>query len=149
MPRPLKTSTHESFRFAVDEWTFHYGMHVNSNYRPGDPVGLCWENQNVVIAGKLRSKTKRRCDRVTLNLCPAAVEPEEWKPEWKGFGRVVGVRNGALTARARLPSLSFQRLLTALAAGKVHGAFMSVDDVVRGRGVITSFSTTNPDEADD
>lgn len=142
----------EYFRFAVETWDLDYGFHVNASYDPqdrDDPLGGCWERHDLVISGPLRSKTRRRCERVTLNLSPGAVEPKDWKQEWKGFGRVVGVRDGALTGYARLPTGSFHSVVTALAAGKVRGLYLGVSGVVRGEGVIYSLFTIDPDDRDE
>lgn len=139
----------EYFRFAVETWDFDYSFRVNVDHGPDDPLGLCWEGHEVIISGPLRSKTRRRCERVTLTLNPEGVKPGDWKPEWRGFGRVVGVRGGALTGYVRLPPSSFQSFMTALAAGKVRGVYVHVDDVVHGAGVITHFFTVDPDADDE
>jgi hypothetical protein len=121
MPRQAtRVTTDESFCFAVDDWDFSYGMHVNTNLRLADRLGPCWENAYVVLRGRLLSKTRRPCRQVSLTLRPGAAVPEDWKPEWKSFGRMIGVRRGTLMAAAHLPSGSFQSLLTALSAGKVR-----------------------------
>ena len=76
---------------------------------------------------------------IRLTLSPTASDPREWKAEWKGFGRINGIRAGALTGAARLPPDSFCIILLGLAAGKLSVASLGVDLHERGTGLITSF----------
>jgi hypothetical protein len=150
MPRrSITANTAEAFTFAVDDWTFGYDMYVNTNPALYDLLGHAGETLQVVISGRLLSKTRRRCRAVILTLRPGAVDPKEWKSEWRSFGRVTGVRRGSLMAYARVPSGSLQSVLTALSAGKVRRASISVDEIVRGAGVVTSFTVRPPDEEDE
>ena len=133
----------------MDDWSFDYGFHVNVNHRADDPQGLCWEGRDIVLSGALRSKTRRKCERVVLTLSPEEIDTTQWTKEMKGFGSIIGVRDGALIGFARLPSASFRSVLTALAAGKVRGLYLCVDDVARGSGIISRLFTIDPDAPDE
>lgn len=139
----------EYFILAVDGWEFEYSFRVNVDFKPDDLLGLCSENREVIVSGTLQSKGPWGCLRATLNIGSDGVEPQNWKPEWSAFGRVKGVKRGALTSYVRLPAPSFQSLMTALAAGKVRGLYVGVEDVAHRAGRITHFFTTDPDEEDE
>jgi hypothetical protein len=139
----------EHFTLAVDGWEFAYSFRVNVDAKPDDPLGPCGERRDVIISGALVSKRSWGCGRATLTLSSDGVEPHAWKPEWSDFGRVKGVRRGVLTGYVQLPAHSLQSFMTALAAGKVRGLYVRVDDVVGRAGRITHFFTIDPDEEDE
>jgi hypothetical protein len=120
----------EHFTLVVDGWEFAYSFRVSVDAKPDDPLGLCGEQRDVVVSGALLSKRSWGCARATLTLSSDGVEPQDWKPEWTAFGRLKGVRRGVLTGYVRLPAPSLQSFMTALAAGKVRGLYVRVDDVV-------------------
>jgi hypothetical protein len=147
--RSKNEGTSEYFILAVESWEFEYSFRVNVDFKPDDPLGLCSESRDVIVSGALRSKGPWGCVRATLSLSSDGIDPQHWKPEWSAFGRVKGVKRGVLTGYVRLPAASFQSFMTALAAGKVRGLYVRVEDVVHRAGRITTFFTTDPDEKDE
>jgi len=150
MPRTSKNEqAWEYFRFAVEAWNLEYSFRVSPDSKPDDPLGICAERCDLIVSGPLRSKTRRRCERVILTVSADGIEPKNWNPKARGFGRVIGVREGALTGWLRIPPASFQAFATALAAGKVRGLYVHLNEVERGAGFITHFFTIDPDEPDE
>lgn len=133
----------EHLKFSIERWTCRYGFMINP--LPDERLpDLCWQTQEIELRGSLRSKRWRRAKRIHLTLSPTASDPREWKAEWKGFGRINGIRAGALMGAARLPPDSFCIILSGLAGGKIPMASLGVDLHERGTGLITSFHLEDP-----
>jgi hypothetical protein len=79
MGRRTKRNDLEHFRFAIEEGSFDYGLHLND--RPIDPLGLCWETHAVTLRGPVRNKTQRRVEGVEIRVVPRDFDPDKWKPE--------------------------------------------------------------------
>jgi hypothetical protein len=149
-PRRSKNErTSEYFILAVDSWDFDYSFRVNVDFKPDDPLGLCSENRDALVSGRLRAKRRWGCTRAALTVSSDGVDPQHWKREWSAFGHIRGVKRGILTGYVRLPPASFQSFMTALAAGKVRGLYVGVEDFSRRAGKVTHFFTTDPDEEDE
>jgi hypothetical protein len=139
------TSASSYFILVVDSWDFEYSFRVSVD----PPLDLCGEQRDVIVSGALKSKTSWGCKRAALTLRSDGIEPQHWKPEWSAFGSVRGVKRGVLTGYVRLPAPAIQSFMTALAAKKVRGLYVRVDDFARRAGKITHFFTTDPDEEDE
>lgn len=150
-PRTSRAKTsYETFHFDVDDWSLEYGFHVNPDARPRDPVGRCWESHTLALVGPLRSKTKRKVERVALRLNPDGFHPKEWPASGTAFGGVVGVRHGTMELVAFLPPSSLQAVLTAAAAGKVKSVSLGVASDGKGLALrdLTVLGTTFDSEED-
>ena len=75
IPRTSKPAL-EIFRFAVDDWSFGYGLYLNE--KEHKVLGLCWESQTLTLRGPLRSRTK--IERIELAINPRDFKPEDVKP---------------------------------------------------------------------
>jgi hypothetical protein len=82
--------TSEVFNFDVADWSYDYGFHLDPTGKStvAGCLGPCWETNTISIHGPLRSKTRRRIDRVHLQLRPGAPEPESWDMKRRRFGGV-------------------------------------------------------------
>jgi len=144
MPR-TKRPPPELFRFAVENWEVGYGLHLN--HKVHDILGLCWQHHDLLLGGGVRNKTKRKIERVNLRLEPRDFDPKDWKPDWKAIGVITGVQRRTIEASIKIPTVAFQSLLTATAAGKVRGIDISIDEFERSSGRIMSFMIIDdPDE---
>jgi hypothetical protein len=85
----------------------------------------------------------------SLNLSAGALDAQNSKCEWNHCGTVLGVSQGLLTGYARIPFFSFQMLLVASAAGKIRSAYLGVEGMERGGGIITEFFTLDASEGVD
>lgn len=143
MPRTSKPAP-EVFRFAVDDWFYEYGLHLNEK---GDRVTRhCWESHAVVLRGALRSPTKRKIDRVELWIHPRDFKPEELPPAKNLIGALYGIRARTMNAFVHVPPMAFQAMLAAVAAGKVKGADIAIVNLRHSDGEVRSFYTVDPDE---
>lgn len=143
MPRSSKPAP-EVFRFAVDDWSYDYDLYLDLAARP--VMGHCWEWQGIVLRGGLRSPTKRRIERVELDVHPRNFKPEDLGSETKLIGALRGVRKMTMRAFVDVPAAAFQGLLTAAAAGKVRGADLVIAGLSHGHGEVLSFGLVDPDE---
>ena len=143
MPR-ISKPTAELFRFAVDNWSFNYGLTLNE--KPHKILGLCWESHSIALRGPIRSPTKRKLDRIELWIRPRDFKAEEVKAEQKWIGALHGINGRTMNAFVHVPAMAFQALLTAVAAGKVKGADLSIVGLSHSHGDVRSFSTVDPDE---
>lgn len=144
--RQRKKSPPETFRFAVEDWSLTYGLHFHEKK---SALGRCWERQWVTLTGALRSKTKRKIERMELDILARKFDPEEAKDHWNAIGAVKSVGHGTLAALVWVPVTSFHTVLVAVAAGKVKGIYFSVYQMGPGSGVIRDFTIADPDEKDE
>lgn len=79
MPR-TSTPVPELFRFAVEDWSFNYGLTLNE--KPHKILGLCWESHSIALRGPIRSPTKRKLN-IELWIRPRDFKPEDVKAEQK------------------------------------------------------------------
>lgn len=141
---PLTSNaTLDIFRFAVESWSYEYGLHVNDREQP--VAGFSWESHSLLLRGPIRNPTGRELERVELRLNPSANDVHTKKPAHKGIGGVHSTRDRTLSAFVAVPSASFQTLLTAVAAGKIKGADVVIREVERSPACVMSFYTVDPE----
>lgn len=131
------------FRFAVESWSYEYGLHVNDKEPP--VAGASWESQSILLRGPIRSPTTRELERIELRLNPSATDVRPTPPVHKGIGNVYSTRDRTMSVVVVVPTASFQALLTAVAAGKVKGADVVIKAAERAPACVMSFYTVDPE----
>jgi hypothetical protein len=150
MPRRPRDES-EVFTFAVEDWSVDYSLHLNSDDQTyfNELLGRCWETHGLALRGPLTSKTRRKIERVVLELVPTDFKPKEVDERVRAIGSVKSVRLGTMTCSVWIPLLSFNTLLAAATARKIPGAQLTVEEMGRNDGRIRSFIVTDPDEDQD
>jgi len=137
----------EHFRFDVRHWSFDYSMRLDPDWKSGDILSRSWEQPWLELRGPLRSRTKRRIRTISLRLDPSGIPPEEWKPEVRGFGTVLGKRCGVMDVLVPLPPQTFQTLFLATSVGRIREVSLSID-FEGATGLVRWFSVSDHREED-
>jgi hypothetical protein len=136
----------ETFTFAVEHWTYDYGLSLHPDYLKYRHQELCDEHYSIFVEGPLVFSTKRKVEGVKLHVYGKDFKPKEWDERDTSIGAVLSTRGGTVSAAVWIPTSSFPSLLLGLSAGKVQGAEILVHDLFRGSGRIGRFSTMQPEE---
>ena len=138
--------TWETFTFAVEHWTFDYGLSLHPDYLKYPTLELCMEHYSILVEGPLVFPTKRKVERVSLTVGSKDFSPKDWDERRKAIGIVLSIKDATVSAAVWIPTTAFPSLLLGLNAGKVQGAEILVHDLYRGSGQIGRFSTMQPEE---
>ena len=140
--RATKTATElEVFTFEIETWTINYDLSIAIPDGRSPNAKLIEELQGIPIEGPLVSPTKRKIERVHLDLYAREGDLRTWEGPLSSVGIVASVKGGLLTAAAWVPAASCPTLLLGLSFGKVQGAELQVEGLRRGNGVVSRIST--------
>ena len=121
----------ETFTFAVEHWTFDYGLSLHPDYMKYHRLEPCMEHYSILVEGPLVFPTKRKVERVSLTVGSKDFRPRDWDERDKSIGVVLSTRDATVSGAVWIPITSFPALMLGLGAGKVQGAELLVHDLYR------------------
>ena len=101
MAKKKKEDTFEYFYFTVDDWCREYRFEINRHpweFSPGHHA----ERDEIRVAGRLRTKTKRKFTTGEAHLLPSRVPRDQFSDEAERIGNA-WLQDGRLYCSAFIP----------------------------------------------
>lgn len=145
-----KKDTFETFYFTVDDWAREYRFGINRHRWEFDPDHHS-ERDEILVAGRLRTRTKRKIISGEAHILPSHVPRDQYSDEAERIGNA-WIKDGRLHCSAFIPSDAYWSIPSCLSAGKFVEMTMSIKNLYRNKGAADSlrldFELTEVEEED-
>ena len=127
-----KKDIFETFYFTVDDWAREYRFGINRHRWEFDPNHHS-ERDEILVAGRLRIRTKRKVISGEAHILPSYVPRDQFGDDSERIGNA-WIKDGRLHCSAFVPSDAYWSIPSCLSAGKFIEMTMRITNLYRNKG---------------
>ncbi len=132
-----KKDTPETFYFTVDDGVREYRFGINQHRWEFDTDHHS-EHDEILVAGRLRTKTKRKFISGEAHILPSYLSRDQHSDEAERIGNA-WIKDGRLHCSAYIPSDAYWSIPSCLSAGKFVEMTIRIKNMYRNKGQTASF----------